>query len=175
MLELLTWTKEAWSDYVYWQTQDRKTIKRINKLIIDTQRSPFSGIGKPEPLKENLSEFWSRRIDDTNRLVYAVDDNCLTIISCNDCDQIIIPFSLVAVMLLTLNNEIFAFFSYSSIKFIVKDSMYMSETKTRASGANEICSIFQRGIEAKPAKIPLMRKLYKCVLNELLLVLLDLF
>ena len=82
MLELLTWTKEAWSDYVYWQTQDRKTIKRINKLIIDTQRSPFSGIGKPEPLKENLSGFWSRRIDDTNRLVYAVDDNCLTIISC---------------------------------------------------------------------------------------------
>lgn len=79
---LLSWTDEAWSDYVYWQTQDRKTLKRINKLIIDTQRTPFSGIGKPEPLRENLSGFWSRRIDDTHRLVYAVDDIALTIVSC---------------------------------------------------------------------------------------------
>ena len=79
---LLSWTDEAWSDYVYWQTQDKKTLKRINKLIRDTQRSPFEGIGKPEALKENLAGFWSRRIDDTNRLVYAVDDNQLTIISC---------------------------------------------------------------------------------------------
>ena len=82
MIELLTWTKEAWSDYVYWQSQDKKTLKRINKLIIDTQRSPFEGIGKPEPLKENLAGFWSRRIDDTNRLVYIVDKKQLTIISC---------------------------------------------------------------------------------------------
>jgi toxin YoeB len=82
MIEILAWTKDAWSDYLYWQTQDRKTLVRINKLIIDTQRSPFEGIGKPEPLRENLSGFWSRRIDDTNRLVYVVDDNCLTIISC---------------------------------------------------------------------------------------------
>ena len=82
MIEILSWTKEAWSDYVYWQTQDRKTLKRINKLIIDTQRTPFKGIGKPEPLKENLSGFWSRRIDDTHRLVYAVDENEITIIAC---------------------------------------------------------------------------------------------
>lgn len=79
---LLSWTDEAWNDYVYWQTQDKKTLKRINKLLNDAKRSPFEGSGKPEPLKENLSGFWSRRIDDTNRLVYAVDDSALTIISC---------------------------------------------------------------------------------------------
>ena len=82
MIELLSWTHEAWSDYVYWQGQDKKTLKRINKLIKDTMRSPFEGIGKPEPLKENLSGFWSRRVDDINRIVYAVDSNQLTIISC---------------------------------------------------------------------------------------------
>lgn len=79
---LLCWTDEAWIDYVYWQGQYKKTLKRINKLISDTKPSPFEGIGKPESLKENLSGFWSRRIDDTNRLVYAVDDKTLTIISC---------------------------------------------------------------------------------------------
>lgn len=79
---LLSWTDEAWNSYVYWQTQDKKTLKRINKLITDVQRSPFEGIGKPEALKENLTGFWSRRIDDTNRLVYAVDDAAITIISC---------------------------------------------------------------------------------------------
>jgi|TARA_B110000008_G_C16811651_1_gene501036 toxin YoeB len=79
---LLSWTDDAWSDYLYWQTQDKKTLKRINKLITDVQRSPFEGIGKPEPLKENLTGFWSRRIDDTNRLVYAVDDKAITVISC---------------------------------------------------------------------------------------------
>jgi toxin YoeB len=79
---LLSWTSEAWEDYVYWQTQDKKTLKRINKLINDTKRSPFEGIGKPEPLKENLTGFWSRRIDDTNRLVYAVENVSITIISC---------------------------------------------------------------------------------------------
>lgn len=82
MTKLVSWTNEAWSDYVYWQGQDKKTLKRINKLITDTQRSPFEGIGKPEPLKENLVGFWSRRIDDTNRLVYTVDNQQLTIISC---------------------------------------------------------------------------------------------
>lgn len=81
-IKILAWTREAWSDYLYWQTQDKKTLKRINKLIQDAQRSPFTGIGKPEPLKENLSGFWSRRIDESNRLVYAVDDGQLTIISC---------------------------------------------------------------------------------------------
>ncbi|RBM83979.1 Txe/YoeB family addiction module toxin [Vibrio paracholerae] len=79
---LLSWTDESWDDYLYWQTQDKKTLKRINKIINDVKRSPFEGIGKPEPLKENLSGFWSRRIDDTNRLVYAVDDNAITFISC---------------------------------------------------------------------------------------------
>ena len=82
MIEILAWTKAAWEDYLHWQTQDKKTLKRINNLIRDTQREPFEGIGKPEPLKENLSGFWSRRIDDTHRLVYAVSDNTLTIISC---------------------------------------------------------------------------------------------
>ena len=79
---LLSWTDEAWNSYVYWQTQDKKTMKRINKLISDVKRSPFDGIGKPEPLKENLSGLWSRRIDDTNRLVYALDDTAITVISC---------------------------------------------------------------------------------------------
>ncbi len=79
---LLSWTDEAWSDYIYWQSQDKKKLKRINKLIIDVKRSPFEGIGKPEALKENLSGFWSRRIDDTNRLVYVVSDAAITIISC---------------------------------------------------------------------------------------------
>jgi toxin YoeB len=80
---LLSWTDDAWDDYQYWQTQDKKTLKRINKLINDVKHSPFEGIGKPEPLKESLSGFWSRRIDDTNRLVYAVDDQAITIISCH--------------------------------------------------------------------------------------------
>ena len=78
----LAWTVAAWETYLYWQTQDRKTLKRINKLIEATLREPFEGIGKPEALKENLSGFYSRRIDDTNRLVYAVTDLHLTIISC---------------------------------------------------------------------------------------------
>ena len=79
---LLTWTDDAWADYLYWQTQGKKTLKRINKQITDSQRSPFEGIGKPEALKENLSGFWSRRIDDIHRLVYAVDNKAITILSC---------------------------------------------------------------------------------------------
>ncbi len=83
MNKLLAWTEEAWKDYIYWQTQDKKTLKRINKLIEDIKRDdPFRGIGKPEQLKENLSGFWSRRIDDTNRLVYVVEEHNITIISC---------------------------------------------------------------------------------------------
>lgn len=78
----LVWTQAAWDDYLYWQEQDRKTLKRINALVKDALRNPFSGIGKPEPLRENLSGFWSRRIDDTNRLVYALDDDSLTVIAC---------------------------------------------------------------------------------------------
>ncbi|MBU1195297.1 MAG: Txe/YoeB family addiction module toxin [Proteobacteria bacterium] len=82
MSRKLAWTKEAWKDYIYWQTQDRKTLKRINTLIHTALKQPFEGIGKPEPLKENLSGFWSRRIDNTHRLVYAVDDSFMTILSC---------------------------------------------------------------------------------------------
>lgn len=78
----LVWTDAAWSDYVYWQTQDRKTIKRINTLIEAVMREPFKEIGKPEPLREHLSGFWSRRIDETHRLVYAVDKEYVTIIAC---------------------------------------------------------------------------------------------
>ena len=78
----LAWGSKAWQDYIYWQSQDKKTLKRINRLIQDTLSHPFEGIGKPEPLKENLSGFWSRRIDHTHRLVYGVDENYLTIISC---------------------------------------------------------------------------------------------
>ena len=79
---LLAWTDEVWNDYLHWQTQDTKTLKRINKLITDVKRSPFEGIGKPESLKENLSGLCSRRIDDMNRLVYAIDDDAITIILC---------------------------------------------------------------------------------------------
>jgi toxin YoeB len=82
MPKTLVWTDEAWSQYLYWQTQDKKTLKRINQLIEATKQSPFEGIGKPEPLRENLSGLWSRRIDDTNRLVYAADGEILTIIFC---------------------------------------------------------------------------------------------
>ena len=82
MTRKLAWVDDAWDDYLYWQGQDQKTLKRINKLITETIRDPFEGIGKPEPLKENLVGFWSRRIDDNNRLVYAVDDEYLTIIAC---------------------------------------------------------------------------------------------
>ena len=79
---LLVWTAEAWKDYLYWQTQDKKTLKRINKLIEATLRDPFEGIGKPEALKENLSGFHSRRIDDTHRLVYAVEERQIVVIAC---------------------------------------------------------------------------------------------
>lgn len=73
---------DAWNDYVYWQGQDRKTLKRINALIQTAQRDPFMGIGKPEPLVGNLSGYWSRRIDDTNRLVYRATETDVVIISC---------------------------------------------------------------------------------------------
>ena len=64
----ILWENRAWEDYIYWQMQDRKTLKRINTLIKDIQRSPFEGIGKPEPLKGNLHGMWSRRIDQENRM-----------------------------------------------------------------------------------------------------------
>lgn len=82
MPERLVFTTAAWEDYLYWQTQDRKTLRRINLLIADTLRHPFEGLGKPEALRENLSGFWSRRIDDTHRLVYAVRGMELAVIAC---------------------------------------------------------------------------------------------
>jgi toxin YoeB len=78
----ITFTDDAWEDYIFWQHQDRKTLKRINELIKSAQCTPFEGIGKPEPLRENLSGFWSRRIDEANRLVYEVSDSNIAIISC---------------------------------------------------------------------------------------------
>lgn len=82
MLKTIEWTATGWEQYVYWQTQDRKTLSRINKLIDAILRNPFEGIGKPEPLKENLAGYWSRRIDDSNRLVYAIQNEKVTIIAC---------------------------------------------------------------------------------------------
>lgn len=78
----ITFTSQAWEEYCYWQTQDKKTLKRINLLLQDISRNGFTGIGKPEPLKENLSGYWSRRIDDTNRLVYRISDGYIEIIQC---------------------------------------------------------------------------------------------
>jgi toxin YoeB len=73
---------DAWNDYLYWQGQDKKTLKRINSLIIEATRTPFEGTGKPEPLRGDLSGYWSRRIDEVNRLVYRATDNELVIIAC---------------------------------------------------------------------------------------------
>lgn len=76
------WYDDAWEDYIYWQTQDKKTFKRINQLIQDINRNIHDGIGKPEPLSGNLSGFWSRRIDEKNRLVYRVKDGNIEIAQC---------------------------------------------------------------------------------------------
>lgn len=78
----LTFSNIAWQEYLYWQTQDRKTLNKINKLLKNIQRTPFDGIGKPEPLKHK-NNYWSRRIDSTNRLVYFINENNdIVIISC---------------------------------------------------------------------------------------------
>ena len=78
----LTFTDAAWEDYLYWQGQDKKTLRRINELIQASLRTPFEGIGKPEPLRGNLSGLWSRRIDQANRLVYDVAETSISIIGC---------------------------------------------------------------------------------------------
>lgn len=75
----LVFSDEAWEDYLYWQKQDKRMVERINKLIQEVQREPFSGIGKPEPLKHALAGFWSRRITDEHRIVYRVDGSDLQI------------------------------------------------------------------------------------------------
>ena len=79
---ILSWTTHAWNDYLYWQKQDTKILKRINRLIKDVQREPFEGIGDPEPLKHSFSGYWSRRIDREHRLVYKVTETHLIIVQC---------------------------------------------------------------------------------------------
>lgn len=78
----IQWDLDAWEEYCLWQRTDRTVLKRINLLIREIQRSPFDGIGKAEPLKGNLSGFWSRRINEEHRIVYAVEDDSVVIISC---------------------------------------------------------------------------------------------
>ncbi len=80
----LTWTPQAWEDYLYWQKTDRAALKRLNALIENAMCTPFEGIGKPEPLKFNLAGYWSRRIDAEHRLIYTIDEvsNTLTILQC---------------------------------------------------------------------------------------------
>lgn len=78
----LTWSEEAREDYLYWQETDKRMVKKINELIKDIRRTPFEGKGKPEPLKYNLSGFWSRRITEEHRLVYALTDDALLIAVC---------------------------------------------------------------------------------------------
>ena len=78
----LKWDEDAWNDYLYWQTQDKKTLKRVNQLVKDIERNNFEGIGKPEALKGNLSGFWSCRIDDANRLIYRINGEFIDILSC---------------------------------------------------------------------------------------------
>ena len=76
------WSNSAWGDCVNFKSHDKKTLKRINLLVKEVMRGPEVGIGKPEPLRENLSEFWSRRIDDTHRLVYAIEKDQIVVIAC---------------------------------------------------------------------------------------------
>jgi toxin YoeB len=76
------WTDRGWDDYLYWQNQDKKKLRKLNKLIADIERSPFEGIGKPEPLKHDLSGWWSRQIDDANRIVYRIKNDNLEISQC---------------------------------------------------------------------------------------------
>jgi toxin YoeB len=78
----VAFTPSGWEDYLYWQTQDKKILKKLNQLIKDCQRSPFDGLGKPEPLRGELSGSWSRRITDEHRLVYTVADEEICILAC---------------------------------------------------------------------------------------------
>lgn len=77
------WQNEAWEDYVYWQAQDRKVLKRINLLLHDITRNGYDGIGKPEPLKGDLSSWWSRRIDESHRLIYRISNDIIEIAQCH--------------------------------------------------------------------------------------------
>lgn len=79
---MISFERQGWADYLYWQENDKSRLKRINQLIRDIQRDPFDGIGKPEPLRHNLAGVWSRRIDEEHRLVYAVDKENIVILQC---------------------------------------------------------------------------------------------
>lgn len=81
-IQLIQWDANAWDEYCDWQQENKKIVKRINQLVNDMKRNPYEGIGKPEPLKGNLSGFWSRRINEEHRIVYAVAENAVVIISC---------------------------------------------------------------------------------------------
>lgn len=81
-MRTIRFVPDAWEAYLYWQDQDKKTLKRINLLITSTARGPFAGIGKPEPLRGELTGYWSRRIDEANRLVYRATDSELVIVAC---------------------------------------------------------------------------------------------
>jgi toxin YoeB len=76
------WHDKAWDEYIEWQKEDKKTLKRINDLLKDISRHPFTGIGKPEPLKGNKQGYWSRRIDETNRIVYKIERDQMIIVQC---------------------------------------------------------------------------------------------
>ena len=78
----ILFTEDAWEDYLYWQFQDKKMLKRINQLLQDIERNEYTGIGKPEPLRGDLSGFWSRRIDDEHRIVYRLNGDRIEIIQC---------------------------------------------------------------------------------------------
>ena len=80
----LLWDERAWEDYLLWQVRDKKTLRRINLLIKDIQRSPFSGIGKPEALRGDMSGWWSRRIDEENRIIYKIKDSAVIIAACKN-------------------------------------------------------------------------------------------
>ena len=78
----LQWTDAGWEDYLYWQAENQKILKRVNNLIKDVNRNGFTGVGKPEPLEGNWNGYWSRRIDDKNRLVYKIENGIITIAQC---------------------------------------------------------------------------------------------
>jgi toxin YoeB len=78
----ISFLPEAWEDYVYWQSQDKKTLKRINQLLRDICRNGYEGIGKPEPLAGNLSGWWSRRVDEAHRIVYRIENDTVIVFQC---------------------------------------------------------------------------------------------
>jgi toxin YoeB len=81
-MKLLTWHISAWEDYLYWQDNDKDNVKKINGLLKDILRNPFSGLGKPEPLVGNYKGYWSRRINQEHRLIYKVEDKMIIVASC---------------------------------------------------------------------------------------------